>query len=160
MLANLRKKYWIIKQIIKKCITCQRKLANNLNPTVSDLSLQRLEVMKLLFCRTGIDLFGPTYVKQRRTRLKRWGALITCFTTCAIHLEIVEGLNTDSFMSSLQKLMNRRGRPGEIFSDCGTKFKTILQELKIEARKVKEILADKGTTWNFNPPASPHMVGV
>ena len=32
--------------------------------------------------------------------------------------------------------------------------------MKIEARKAKEFSADKGTTWNFNPSASPHMGGV
>ena len=53
--------------------------------------------------------------------------------------------------------MIRRGRPDEIFSDCGTSFKEIVQELKIGARKVKEFWADKGATWNFKPPASPHM---
>ena len=112
-----------MKQIILKGITCQRKRAKNLNPKMSDLPLQRLEAMKPPLCRTGIDLFGPIYVKQRRTRLKRWGALFTCFTTRAIHLETVEGLDTDSFISSLQRFMNRRGRPDEIFSDCGINFK-------------------------------------
>ena len=67
--SNLRKKYWIIrgrvlvKQIIKKCITCQKKRAKNLNPKMSDFQLQRLEAMKPTFCRTGIGLFGPMYVK-------------------------------------------------------------------------------------------------
>ena len=42
--------------------------------------------------------------------------------------------------------MNRRGRPNEIFADCGTNFKGTVQELKIEARKAKEFLADKGIT--------------
>ena len=73
---------------------------------------------------------------------------------------MAEGLETDSLISSLQRFMNRRGRPNEIFSDCGINFKGTVQELEIEARKVKEFLADKGTTWNFNPPASPHMGGV
>ena len=166
LLANLRKKYRIIrgrvlvKQITKKYITCQRKQGKNLDPKMSDLSLQRLEAMKQPFCRTGIDLLGPIYVKQRRARLKHWDALFNCFTTQAIHLEVVEGLDTDSFISSLQRFMNRRGRPDEIFSDCGTTFKGTVQELKIEVRKVKEFSADKGTTWNFKSPASPHMGGV
>ena len=56
--------------------------------------------------------------------------------------------------------MNRRGRPDGIFNSCGIKFKGTVQELKIEARKVKEFSADKGTTWIFNPPASPQMGGV
>ena len=56
LLANLRKKYWVIrgrvlvKQIIKNCITCQRKREKNLNPKMSDLPLQRLEEMKPSFC--------------------------------------------------------------------------------------------------------------
>ena len=77
LLANLRKKYWImqgrvfVKQMIKKCITCQRKRAKNLDPMMSDLPIQRLEAIRPPVCRTGIDLFGPIYVKQRRPRLKR-----------------------------------------------------------------------------------------
>ena len=113
---------------------------------MSDLPLQRLEAMEPPFCRTVIELFGPIYLKQRCARLKRWGALFSCFTTREIHLDVVDGLDTDSFISSLQRYMNRRGRPDEIFSDCGTNFKGTVQELKIEARKVKEFSADKGTT--------------
>ena len=56
--------------------------------------------------------------------------------------------------------MNRRGSPDEIFSDCGTNFQRIVQELKTDARKVKKFSADKGTTWNFNPPASVYMSEV
>ena len=151
----------LVKQIVKKCIKCQRKQAKNLDPKMSDVPLQRLEVMKLPFCRTGIDLLGTIYVKQRRARLKRWGALFTCYTSSAVHLGVLEGFDTDSFISSLQRFMNRRRRPDEIFSDCGTNFKgTAVQELKIEARKVKEFSANKGITCSFNPPAAHHMGGV
>ena len=127
---------------------------------MSELPLERSEPMNPPFCRTGIDLFGPIYAKQKRARLKRWGAFFTCFTTHAIHLEVVGGVDTDSFFSSLQRFMNRRGRPDEIFSNGGTNFKGTFQQLKIEARKVKEFSADKCVPWIFNPPASPHMVGV
>ena len=110
--------------------------------------------MKPLFNGTGIGLFAAIYVNQRCRRP-------TCaITTRAIYLEVVEDLDTDSFINSLQRFMNRRGRLDELFSDCGFNFKRTAQELKIEARKVKKILADKGTTWNSNPPASPHMGGV
>lgn len=56
--------------------------------------------------------------------------------------------------------MNRRGSPDEIFSDCGTNFQGTVQELKIDARKVEKFSADKGSTWNFNPPTSLHMSEV
>ena len=83
--------------------------------------------------------------------------MFTCFTTLQIDLEVAEGLDTDSFINSLQKFMNRSGRPEEIFSDFGTNFKGKVKELKIEARKVKEFSADKSITKNFNPPASLHI---
>ena len=85
VLGNLRKKYWIIKgrslikHLLKKCITCQIRKSKNLEPKMKDLPLQRLEALKPPFCSTGINLFGPILVKQRRSRLKRWGALFTCF---------------------------------------------------------------------------------
>lgn len=58
--------------------------------------------------------------------------------------------------------MNRRGRPDETFSTCGTNSKRTVQDLKqeIKARKAKQFSAEKSTSWNFNPPASPHMGNV
>ena len=55
--------------------------------------------------------------------------------------------------------MNRRGRPEETFSTCATNSKRTVQELKqeIKARKAKQFSAEKSTSWNFNPLASPHM---
>ena len=56
--------------------------------------------------------------------------------------------------------MNRRGKPEQIFSDCGTNFKGTTKELKIETRKMSEFATKEGIIWDFNPPASPHMGGV
>ena len=136
----------LVKQITKKYTTCQRKQAKSLHPKMSDLPLQRLEAMKTPFCRTGNDFFGPIHVKQRRAKLKLWGAFFACFTTCAIHLDVVAGLDTNSFISSLKRLMNRRGRTEETFSNCSTNFKVTIQTLKIEARKVTEFSTDKRST--------------
>ena len=82
-------------------------------------------------------------MKQRCAKQKLWDGLFTCFTSRAIYLDVVTGFETNSFISSLQRFMNRRERPDEIFSDCGTNFKGIVQELKIETRKVKELSADE-----------------
>ena len=39
--------------------------------------------------------------------------------------------------------MNRRGSPDEIFSDCGTNFQRIVQELKIDEEKSKSFQQTK-----------------
>ena len=99
-------------------------------------------------------------VKHRRAKLKRWGALFTCFNTRAVHIEVVEGLDTDSFINALTRFINRRGKPEHITSDCGTNFKgTTVKELEIETSKVNKFAVKEVITWNFNPPASPHMGG-
>ena len=126
---------------------------------MSDLPLTRTETMKPPFTNTGIDLFGPITIKQRRARLKRWGALFTCFNTRAIHIESVEGLDTDSFINALVRL-NRRGKPEKIFSDCGTNLKGTASELKLQPSQINQFAVKDGITWDFNPPGSPHMGGV
>ena len=106
ILSNIRRIYWIlnrrsiIKQVGRRCILCQRKRTKNIQPKMSDLPFARLEPMKPPFSSTRIDLFRPVMIKQRRARLNHWGALLNCFTTRAINLEVVEGYDTDSFIAS------------------------------------------------------------
>ena len=56
--------------------------------------------------------------------------------------------------------MNRREKPDHITSDCVTNFNVPVKELEIRLRKVNEFAIKESITWNFNPPASPHMGGV
>ena len=106
ILSNIRRIYCIlkgrsiIKQIGRRCILCQRKRTKDIQPKMSDLPFARLEPVKPPFSSTRIDLFRPVMIKQQRARLKHWGALFSCFTTRAIHLEVVEGYDTDSFIAS------------------------------------------------------------
>ena len=126
---------------------------------MSNLPFARLEPMKPPFSSTGIDLFRPAMIKQRRARLKRWGALFSCFTTQAIHLEVVEGYDTDNFIASLQRFVNRRGKPRDVHSDCNINLKET-SELNIKIKRIKKYSSNKQITWHFNPPAAPYMVRI
>ena len=62
-------------------------------------------------------------------------------------------------------MASRRGVPEEFFSDNGTNFKGTDAELKslvkeLDENKIKQSIANKGITWNFNPPFAPHFGGV
>ena len=72
----------------------------NIQPKMSDLPFARLQPMKLSFNSTGIDLFRPVTIKQQPARYECWGALFSCSTTRTIHLEVVEGYDTDSLIGS------------------------------------------------------------
>lgn len=100
----LKKKWWIVKvrSLIKRtasrCSFCKRRNAKNVEPLMSGLPSVRTEAMKSPFTNTGVDLFEPMLVKH--TRIKQWGALFICFTTRAVHIEEVKGLDTDIFINA------------------------------------------------------------
>ena len=53
---------------------------------LADLPVERcIEVPPVIFC--GGDMFGPYLIKERRSQLKRYGALLTCFTCSSLHVE-------------------------------------------------------------------------
>ena len=171
LLAKLRERFWVpkarsmIKTITRQCLLCQKRSAKPTIPSMGNLPKERLAVNTPPFFNTGIDYFGPIYVKVLRSRAKRWGCVFTCMTTRAIHLEVSESLDTDSFINTLERFINRRGYPNTILSDCGSNFKGAERELKEELSKLKQdkILAHssrEGFTWKFNPPNAPHMGGA
>ena len=56
--------------------------------------------------------------------------MFTCLTTCAVHLEVAWGLDTDSFLNAFTRLTSRRGVPKEVISNNGTNFVGAVNELK------------------------------
>ena len=170
VLSELRQTYWItsarsaIKKIARNCLHCRKLNAKPITPYMCDLPSYRLDYKESPFTHTGVDFFGPLYIKQRRSRLKRWGSLFVCMVTRAIHLELVESMETDSFINTLQRFINRRGRPKTILSDCGSNFKGTVAELKphlteLNQGKISNFTSNQNIQWKFNPPSSPHMGG-
>ncbi|XP_051167314.1 uncharacterized protein LOC127285375 [Leptopilina boulardi] len=125
------------------------------------------------FLHIGVDFCGPFYTKEfrlrNRTKVKTYVSVFVCFATKAVHLELVNDLSTEAFISCLKRFCSRRGIPKTIKSNNGTNFvgadnelKTLFQkiDLTIKNEKVKDYLSDKGTTWTFNPPRAPHFGGL
>lgn len=116
------------------------------------------------FTYTGVDFFNPIEVVVGRRREKRYGALFTCMTCRAIHIEMAYKLTTDSFIMAWRRFVNRRGNPKEMFSDNGTNFRGAHTELnravaELDNEKLRTTLATYGVKWSFIPPASPHFGG-
>ncbi|PFX27139.1 hypothetical protein AWC38_SpisGene8168 [Stylophora pistillata] len=89
---------------------------------LTSLPQSRLQAFTPPFYNTRVDYFGPWSVKERRSTVKRYGYLFTCLVTRAVHLEIAPSLETDSFIMALRRMMARRGKPRNIYSDNGTNF--------------------------------------
>ena len=132
---------------------------------MSDLPNSRLAVNKPPFYFTGVDYFGPIFVKQGRAMVKRWGCLFTCMTVRAVHIELVSSLSADSFINALRRFIGRRGKPWEITSDNGTNFVAADKELRHSIQNlnnltVENYLKQRCIRWKFNCPYASHMGGV
>ncbi|KAL1282342.1 hypothetical protein QQF64_001145 [Cirrhinus molitorella] len=168
--AEMRRQYWILRgrQAIKhhqiNCPSCQRWRAQPRVPQMADLPPERLRLLCPPFYSTGVDCFGPYVVKIGRRNEKRWGLILKCLTTRAVHIELLNSMDADAFLLALCRFIARRGKPKEIRSDCGTNFRGAERELR-EAfsnmePELQTRLADYQIDFKFNPPSAPHFGGI
>ena len=78
---------------------------------MADLPPERCLPFVRPFSLVGIDIFGPFYVRQGRSHVKRYGCVFTCFNIRAIHLEKLNGMDTDIFINAFVRFASRRGYP-------------------------------------------------
>ena len=96
---------------------------------MADLPSSRLmEVPPFTYC--GVDMFGPFIIKQRQSEVKWYGAMFTCMNSCAVHIEVIHSLDTDTFIQVLRQIIARRGIIRTIYSDNGSNFIGAENELK------------------------------
>ena len=96
---------------------------------MSDLPVEQLTVT-LPFTYVGLDLFGPFTVKEGRKGLKQHGVIFTCLYCRAVHLEVVNSMDTDCFIQSLRRFIARCGNVRLVKCDNGTNFVSGKNELK------------------------------
>ena len=110
-----------VKGVIHRCVPCRRYRGQMGEQKMADLPPERTSA-DAPFTNSGVDLFGPFYVKEGRRRIVRFVALFTCFSSRAIHLEAVCNLSSDSFILSLRRFLARRGPMASLRSDNGSNF--------------------------------------
>lgn len=136
-LCEVRRKFWIVpgrnlvNKLIKDCVTCRRLRQYPDTTLMADLTPESLKLFLPPFTATGVDLFGPFHLKYgRNKKIKCWGAVFTCATVRAIHLEIVQDLSTEAFLHALRRFAAHHGWPTTIISDNGTSFVSAERELR------------------------------
>ena len=165
--------YWVmqgnsvVKWLISKCVTCRRLRGKVGEQIMADLPPDRTkEEPPFTYC--GVDMFGPFEIKERRTILKRYGALFTCLASRGIHIEMTKSMETDSFILALRRFIARRGSVRSIRCDNGGNFVGAKHELarcieEMDHNKIREFMLKQNADWIYwkmNPPLASHMGGV
>ena len=120
------------------------------------------------FTYCGIDMFGPFLVRDGCKQRKYYGAMFTCMSSRALHIETTNSMSTDSFILALRRLINWRGNVRMIHTDHGANFVGADIELgkafnEMNHTKINNFLMELGgewITWHWNSPMASNMGGV
>ena len=84
------------------------------------------------FAETGVDMAGPFSVKHGKTRaqVKIYAILFVCCATRAVNIEAVESASADSLRMAFEQHCARYGCPENVYSDNGSNFVGLNNELK------------------------------
>ncbi|XP_076243414.1 uncharacterized protein LOC143184816 [Calliopsis andreniformis] len=143
-LNAVRQKFWIpqgktlIRHILHKCIRCYRANPPDIKYKMSDLPASRVTYSRP-FMQTSVDFCGPLFIKEtihrNRNKIKVYLAIFVCFTTKAVHIEIVSAKRE---IKELYAFLNSQNTNDTI-----------------TAR-----LTNDGISWHTIPPRSPHFGGL
>ena len=175
-MAKVRERFWVdklrkmVKSTIHQCHLCKRYHSKAFIKTGSaDLPVFRT-VPTRVFDAVGIDFAGPFEFKIAKGEYgKAYLALYTCSTSRAVHLDLVQNMEAETFKRSLKEFFARPGNPTTIISDNAKTFKSVatwLEQLK-ENAEINTWLGELNITWKFNLSRSPwwggffeRMVGI
>lgn len=89
------------------------------------------------FTYVGLDVFGPWSITTRRTRggwaeSKQWAIMCSCLSLRAVHIELIESMDSSSCINALWRFFALRGPAKQLRSDCGTNFVGASKELGMD----------------------------
>lgn len=171
LLSSLREKFWIIKgwtlarNVVNRCVSCKRRQAPAGIKKIADLYADRVTPGKPPFSFVGIDCFGPFGIRRGRCQVKRYVVLFICLVTRSMHREVVQSMDTSSFVISIRRFVARIGLPEMIPSDNGKNFvggnKEISQAISYwNERQIHESLLQRDIKLIFNSLSGSHHGGV
>ncbi|GBL84606.1 hypothetical protein AVEN_191071-1 [Araneus ventricosus] len=176
LLNAVRLKFWplsgrsIARKTVHQCVTCFKSRPILSSQIMGNLPSERVNISSP-FTITGLDLCGPYLVKYKNQRNgtlnKVYICVCICFSTKAIHLELLSDLTSDALIATLKRFTSRRGRCSKIYTDNATNFvgsnsklKKFYKLINFPDENLANYFTSEGIDWNFIPPKSPHFGGL
>ena len=171
-LCIVRHRYWIpqgrsvVRKVLRSCRVCRRHESGPYRmPLMPPLPAERVSESPP-FTYTGVDYFGPLYIKVNRNREKVWVCLYTCLVTRAVHLEMMHDMTTQQFLLGFRRLVARHGKPKKVISDNAAQFKLASDTIYklwgeiLTENDVVSYAANQNIQWEFNVELAPWVGGV
>jgi hypothetical protein len=122
--TELSKLYWVprgttlMKKIAYKCVICRINIAKPTTQMMAQLPFFRLPSSHLHpFDHCAIDVAGPFMITYLGEKHKRWMLVFRCSTVGAVHLEMLDSMDTLSFLMAVEIFLAVRPRPTVFLGD-------------------------------------------
>lgn len=139
---------YAVSSFIFKCVKCRQYRRSTDGRFTFRQDRTRLHLLLML---GWIVLYQ--YLKYRRKELKKYGLILTCLCSRAIHIEMVDDLSTDAFMNALRAFIAIRVNVWQLRCDKGSNFVGTQREF---ATLMKDMYQEKikafGCEFLINPP--------
>jgi hypothetical protein len=93
-----------IRSVLHKCLPCCKLKAKNTHQLMGQLPKNRVQ-MAGPFLAAGVDIAGPVNIKRGSVRSKLlqkcYIAIFVCFSTGAVHIDLVNDLTSQAFIAAL-----------------------------------------------------------
>ena len=112
-----------VNSVLKDCALCKRINTRNFHyPSTPDLPRDRVN-LTTPFHTCGVDFTGHFYcLDAGGLRVKSYILIFTCFTTRAVHLEVLPNMSISEFILAFIRFTNRFGIPSVVYSDNAKTF--------------------------------------
>lgn len=170
-LSLIRQNYWIpqgrsaVRKVLRSCTVCRRHEGGSYKmPLMPPLPAERVSESPP-FTHTGVDYFGPLFVKSNKCRQKVWVCLYTCLVTRAVHLEMMHDMSTQEFLLGFRRFIARHGKPKKMISDNAAQFKLAAETINklwgqiLMENDVVSYSANQNIHWEFIVELAPWMGG-
>ena len=157
----------LARSVCHSCVQCRRLSSKppaiKMGP-LPDFRLGNKNKREEMFQSCQLDCSGHYLTKEaNQTTKKRWLLIIVCNIYKAVHIEVLDSMDTSSFLLALQRMMVRRGQISRIYCDRGSNLQgssTALKDLlnSVSFGKCREKFPY--LEWDFAPPKTPHRQGL
>jgi len=133
--------YWIVNgsrlvaNYIRRYVHCRRFRRPVEEQRMADLPQDHVEASPP-FTYVGMNCFGPFVVRKGRSEIKRYGLLLTCLSSRAVHIEMLDDMTTDALINALRCFIAIRGAVRHIRCDQGSNFIGAKNELAAATREL------------------------
>ena len=173
--SNVGLQYYItgVKQlartICKRCVVCKKISATAQQQLMGQIPEARLkEAPAFTTCGVDYAVLKTNNLRNSPT-VKGFLSVFVCFISKAVHLEVVTGKTTETFLAALKRFTSRRGLPQDIYSDNDGTFrganadlKDLYQLLKTDewTDALRAFFLKSHITWHNIPERAPHFGGL